>query len=231
MRLRAGRVRAALGYAARHPRVRSLLSLQAVALLFFTLSVPVEVIFAQQTLHLGPGGYGALVSAWGGGAIAGSAIYVRWRGLPGRQTIALGAGALGVGFIVMAAAPTFAVAMVGAAIAGIGNGSEAVAARTVLQEQVEEHWMTMIVSLNDSIAQFIPGAGILLGGAIASLAGARATLAVAGAGALVVTVVAWIVVQPTDEIQTDRPRFDLSSADLSDGDREDPLGAGRPHPG
>ena len=34
----------------------------------------------------------------------------------------------------MAVAPTLAVALVGAAIAGIGNGVEAVAARTALQE-------------------------------------------------------------------------------------------------
>jgi predicted MFS family arabinose efflux permease len=201
--------------------------------------VPVEVVLVQHSLHRGAGAYGALLAAWGGGAIVGSAIYVRWRGLPARQTIAVGAGALGIGFLVMALAPTLGVAIAGAAIGGIGNGSEAVAVRTVLQEQVEEHWMAMMMSLNDSIAQSIPGAGILLGGAIGALAGPRPALAVAGVGALAVTVVAWVMVPSAAERAPDRPaseqppRVDeeLPRDEGSDGDRERRLGAGRAHPG
>ena len=91
----------------------------------------------------------------------------------------------------MAVAPTLAVALVGAAVAGLGNGVEAVAARTTLQEQVEEAWMAMMMSLNESMLQAVPGAGILLGGAITALASPRLALAVAGAGALVIAGVAW----------------------------------------
>ena len=36
---------------------------------------------------------------------------------------------------------------------------ESVAVRTALQEQVEQGWMAMIMSLNDSILQAVPGAG------------------------------------------------------------------------
>ncbi len=107
----------------------------------------------------------------------------------------LGAVALGVGMSVMALAPTLAVAVVGAAVAGLGNGIEAVAMRTALQEQVEAHWMALIMSLNETIFQAVPGGGILLGGAIAALAGARVALGVAGAGALLVAAAAWIVLQ------------------------------------
>ena len=57
----------------------------------------------------------------------------------------------------MAAAPGLAVALVGAAIAGGGNGIEAVAARTTLQEQVEPSWMAMMMSLNESMYQAVPG--------------------------------------------------------------------------
>lgn len=53
--------------------------------------------------------------------------------------------------------------------------------------------MTMMMSLNESILQGVPGAGILLGGAITAIASARAALAVAGGGALVITVAAWVV--------------------------------------
>jgi MFS family permease len=234
-----GRVRAAFAYASRQPGVRLLLALQAIAVLFFTVSVPVEVVLVQHSLHRGAGAYGALLAAWGGGAVLGSMIYVRWRALPARQTIAVGAGALGIGFLVMALAPTLGIAIAGAAIGGIGNGSEAVAVRTVLQEQVAEHWMAMVMSLNDSIAQSVPGAGILLGGAIGALAGPRPALAVAGVGALAVTVVAWVMVRPameqgsgaSEQLHPAHVDGEPPPVEVSDRDRDRRLGAGRAHPG
>jgi MFS family permease len=192
----AGRLRAALVHAARRPAIRVLLGLQAVALVFFTISIPVEVVFAQHTLHAGAGGYGGLLAAWGGGAIAGSAIYARWRAWQPRAMISLGAGSLAVGFAVMAAAPNLVVALIGAAVGGCGNGVEAVAARTTLQEHVEERWMAMMMSLNESLFQAVPGIGIIVGGALAALAGPRVALGVAAGGAALVTLVAWVLLEP-----------------------------------
>jgi transmembrane secretion effector len=186
-----GRVRAALDYVRTRPPIRDLMLLQAIAVLFFTISVPVEVVFAQHSLHAGAAGYGALLSAWGAGAVVGAAVYVRWRGLPNRDLIVFGAGCLGVGFVVMAAAPTLAVAIVGAAIAGVGNGVESVAVRTALQEEVEDQWMALMMSLYEALFQSVPGAGIVIGGAITALGSPRAALAVAGAGSLAITVAAW----------------------------------------
>jgi Major Facilitator Superfamily len=200
-----GRLRAALAYAIDRPAIRALFSLQAAALLFFTISIPVEVVFAQHSLHAGAGGYGALLSVWGGGAIAGSAIYARWRSLPPRNLISLGAGSLGIGFVVMAAAPGLALALVGAVLAGCGNGIEAVAARTALQEYVEPNWMAMMMSLNESMFQAVPGGGILLGGTIASLASPRAALAVAGGGAFAITAFAWMVLTPDGVLRPPPP--------------------------
>ena len=141
-----------------------MLLLQAVGVLFFTISVPVEVVFAQHSLHAGAAGYGAMVSAWGAGAVAGAAIYARWRRRPSRELIAGGALSLGLGFMVMASAPTLAVAIVGAALGGVGNGLESVAARTALQEESEEQWMAMMMSLYEALFQSVPGAGMLIGG-------------------------------------------------------------------
>jgi predicted MFS family arabinose efflux permease len=192
----AGRLRAALEHARGEPVIRRLLGLEAAGILFFTISIPVEVVFAQHSLHAGAGGYGALLSAWGGGAIAGSAIYARWRALPSRELIALGTASLGVGFIVMALAPSLALAIVGAVIAGSGNGIQFVAVRTALQEAAPERLMALMVSLNESIFQAVPGAGILLGGAVASLAGPRAALATGAAGSLAVAVAIWVKLRP-----------------------------------
>jgi hypothetical protein len=213
----AGRLRAALAHARERPAIRALLGLQAAALLFFTISIPVEVVFAQHSLHTGLGGYGALLSAWGAGTVVGSGIYARWRSLSERVLISLGAGAIGVGFVVMAAAPTLALAIVGAAVAGCGNGVEAVAARTALQEHVEAQWMALMMSLNESMFQAVPGGGILLGGALAALASPRIALAVAGGGALVITAIAWLVLTPTGALRPAPPDAVLpaDSADSS----------------
>jgi predicted MFS family arabinose efflux permease len=192
----AGRLRAALAQVREQPQIGRLLRLEAAAFLFFTISIPVEVVFAEHSLHAGAGGYGALLSAWGAGAIAGSVIYARWRSLPSRELIAFGTASLGVGFTAMAVAPSLATAIVGAVIAGIGNGVQLVAVRTALQEAAPERWMALMVSLNESIFQAVPGAGILLGGAIASLAGPRAALGTGAAGSLAVAVAIWVKLRP-----------------------------------
>jgi predicted MFS family arabinose efflux permease len=185
-----------LAYARGQPSIRVLLTLQAAAWAFVTISIPVELVFAQRSLHAGAGGYAALLSVWGVGAVAGSAVYARWNRLPPRTLIAAGAAGFGVGFVAMAIAPSLAVAIAGAAVAGIGNGIEPVAARTALQERVEQHWMALMMSLSDSIYEAVPGVGILLGGAIVLVSGPREALAVAGAGGLAVTAAVWVVLRP-----------------------------------
>jgi MFS family permease len=200
-----GRLRAAVGLARSDAVIGRLLVLQAVALVFFSTSVPVEVVFAQHSLHAGAGGYGALLFAWGAGAIGGSAVYAYWRALPAWLLIALSSVAIGLGFLLMAVAPTLVVAAIGSAIGGLGNGIEAVVERTALQERVEQRWMAMMMSLNESIFQALPGAGILLGGGIAALAGPRAAFAVGGGGAVVVGVLAPLVLRATRDVPAPGP--------------------------
>jgi predicted MFS family arabinose efflux permease len=184
LRPSAGRLRSALAYARQTPMVRALLGLQAMSMLFVSIPIPVEVVLADHTLHGGAGGYGALLSAWGGGAVVGSVIYARWRARPARVLIALGGCCMGTGFIVMSIAPALVVAVVGAAVAGVGNGVMFVASRTALQEAVRGAWMALMMSLNESVIQGVPGAGIVIGGALAAAAGPRVALAVGGVGSL-----------------------------------------------
>jgi predicted MFS family arabinose efflux permease len=190
---RHGRLRAALAHVKSSDPLRVLISLQAMGMVFFTISIPVEVVFAQHTLGSGAGGYGALLSAWGAGAVAGSAVYAKWRRQSARLLIAGSGAALGCGLAVMAVAPSIAVAVLGAALGGASNGVEMVATRTALQERTEPGWMARVMGLNESLAQAAPGLGILLGGAIAAVSGARIALGVAAAGSFAFTAVAWLV--------------------------------------
>lgn len=190
-----GRVRAALDYAKQRPTLRALFALQVLGLAFFTISLPVEVVFAQRSLHAGAAGYGVLMSSWGVGAVAGSTVYMRWRALPLRELMAAGAGLLGVGFVVMSIAPDLGIAIGGAAIAGIGNGIEAVSARTAIQEAVQEEWMARMMSFNESLSTCAPGLGIVLGGAVTALTGPRIALATAGAGSFLVAALIWTILR------------------------------------
>jgi MFS family permease len=204
----AGRLRAALELARRRPAIRALLLVQAAGLVFFTISVPVEVVLVQKALHGGNTAYGALLSLWGGGAVAGSLLFARWRNVPPRVVMTLGAMALGVGFLVMGTAATLGVALVGAAVGGAGNGVEAVAQRTALQEQVTDEWMARVMSLNESVFQAIPGIGIVTGGVLTALTGPRAALIVGGIGALAVSGAIWAMLRPSVLEEPELPAAD-----------------------
>lgn len=197
-----GRLRRAVRYARVHPLIRTLMLLQAAMMLAATVAIPVEIVLADRTLGGGAGGYGALLSGWGAGAVVGSLIYTRWRATTERKLLAFGIGCLGAGFTVLAVAPVLAVAVIGAGCAGVGNGIAIVAARTALQEAVPAGSMALMMSLNEVIYQAVPGLGILVGGALAAAAGPRAALATAGVSSLVVAFAAWRTLGP--EVLPDR---------------------------
>jgi predicted MFS family arabinose efflux permease len=165
-----------------------LLIIQAIGLCVFTISIPVEVVYAQHTLHAGASGYGLLLGVWGGGAVAGSAVYARFRRRSPVLLITGSALALALGFAVMTVAPSLIVALCGAAVAGAGNSVEWVAWRTVIQERTPDRWMALMMSLADSMSMLAPGAGIAAGGLIAQLVSARGALGVAAAGSFLFAV-------------------------------------------
>lgn len=161
-----------------------LMGMQAFGLCIFTISIPVEVVYAQHTLNAGAGGYGLLLGVWGGGAVAGSVIYAPLRRRSAPLLIG-GAGlALGIGFGVMAVAPTLIVALIGAVIGGAGNAVEWAAWRVATQERTPERWMALMTSLTDSMAMLAPGVGIIVGGVLAEFASSRVAFGVAAGGCL-----------------------------------------------
>ncbi len=190
------RLRDALAYANRHRTLRALFVLQAVAIVFFTISMPVEVVYAQRSLHAGAAGYGGLMSSWGAGAVAGSTIFMRWRALPVRLLITAGAALLGLGFLILAVAPVLGIAVLGSGLAGVGNGIYMVSARTAMQETVEESWMALMMSFNESMSMLVPGLGIVIGGTVTALTSPRVAWATAAGGSLAVAAAVWIVLRP-----------------------------------
>ncbi len=214
-----GRLRGAIGHIREDRWLALLMLLQTVGLVCFTISVPVEVVFAAHTLHAGAGGYGALMSCWGAGAVAGSAAYARWRRRPAALLIAGSAVALGLGFAVLAVAPALWMALIGAGLGGAGNAVEYVAARTAVQERTPENWMTLVMSFSDSVSQLAPGIGIVIGGVVTTLAGPRVAFTAAAAGSILfaVTIVGLLRPAPGGARASDRAPSPPPGQDVATG--------------
>ena len=87
---------------ARSATLRRLLVAQGAAFVFFSAVIPVEVIYAKETLGAGDSGYGLMLASWGVGMVLGSLVFAAIRKaslayLLLFSTLAVGAGYLGHG--------------------------------------------------------------------------------------------------------------------------------------
>ena len=98
------RVRAGLRYARENRVARLLIGGQGIAVVFFTLIVPIEIVYAAETLHTDDLGYGVMLSSWGAGIVLGSLVFlsVRRRSvsiLVLSSTLAIGSAYLGMAVV------------------------------------------------------------------------------------------------------------------------------------
>jgi MFS family permease len=182
------RLRTGVAYVRAHRPVRLVLGAHAAALSCAAAATPVEVVYAKQSLHAGATGYGLLLAFWGIGTVLSSVALTRVRDVPATALIPLGAGATGVAFLIMAGAPVLAVGLAGCVVGGAGNGVYYVSVVQSLQDRIDDDMQARVMSLLESTTATAYGVGFLAGGTIAALAGARATLACAGAGVLLAAV-------------------------------------------
>jgi predicted MFS family arabinose efflux permease len=182
------RLRDGFSYARRNGPVRTLLTGQAIAMVLFTLIIPIEVIYARESLGTSDAGYGILLAAWGAGIVIGSVIYLR---VKSRSAFALVLGstlAIGVAYLGLAAAGTLGLACAISIVGGAGNGIQWIAVMTALQEQTPSSYQARISGMMESIGFAMPGIGYLIGGVIVALADPRAAYAIAGAGVVLLVV-------------------------------------------
>jgi MFS family permease len=184
------RVRDGLEYVRSHPTAGRLLIGEAVAIVFFTVTVPIEVVYAKESLDSGAVGFGLLVAAWGVGILVGSWVFARAKDQPAARLVLLSTAGVGAGYLVMAVAPTLAVACLGAVLGGTGNGIQWVSVMTALQESIGEQYQARAVGLLESAGAAVPGIGFLLGGVLTSLLDARVAYA-ASAGGVALIVAVW----------------------------------------
>jgi predicted MFS family arabinose efflux permease len=176
------RLRAGLAYIRRTARLRGLLLAESLAFVFFAAVLPVEVIYAKETLGAGDAGYGLLLASWGIGMVLGSLIFAATRRAPLPTLLFFSTLIVGAGYLGMAVAPTLTVACLAAGIGGTGNGVQWVAMVSAVQELTASNMQARVTSVLESAGAAMPGAGFLLGGAIAAELSPRVTFFVAAGG-------------------------------------------------
>ena len=184
------RLRRGLDYVRQRPALRRLLAAQAAAFIFFALVIPIEVVFAKETLDAGDSGYGALLASWGAGMVLGSLVFVRLRRVSLGALLAVSTAAIGAAYLGTAAAPSLLVACAASVVGGCGNGVQWIALVTAVQELTRATYQARVLAMLEALASAMPGVGFLCGGAIAAIFNPRASYAVAGAGVLAVLALA-----------------------------------------
>jgi predicted MFS family arabinose efflux permease len=193
---------AGMRFASTHGPVRLLLLGEAVALVLFTLVIPIEVIYAKESLETTSAGFGILLASWGGGIVVGSLIYLLVRRRSALGLILLSTAAIGVAYLGLATADTLLVACLASIVGGAGNGVQWIAVVTALQEATPPDYQARVVGLVESLGAAMPGVGYVLGGALVALGSPRTAYAVAGGGVLVLVLCALLL----------RPRLDRRAA-------------------
>ena len=183
--------------------------------------VPIEVIYAKESLGTTSAGYGVLLASWGAGIFVGSLVYLRVKNRSPWALVVASTLAVAVAYLGMAVAGSLLAACLISVVGGIGNGIQWIAVMTALQEQTDRDYQARITGLMESLGAAMPGVGFLLGGAIVALSSPRAAYAVAGAGLLVLLVGALPL----------RARLRRSASATGLGATRDPLSPTRSTPG
>jgi MFS family permease len=201
------RLREGLAYVAGRPVLKRLLGAQAVAFIFFAAVIPIEIVYAKETLDAGDSGYGILLASWGIGMVGGSLVFAAARKTSLPFLLLTSTIVIGAAYLAMAGATSLATACAAASIGGAGNGVQWVAIMSAIQGFTGSQYQARVVSLLESSGFAMPGIGFMLGGAMAYVLDPRASFVLAGAGVLAVTAVAVPLLRRTEwpEMRADAP--------------------------
>jgi predicted MFS family arabinose efflux permease len=184
------RLREGLAYVGRRVVLRRLLAAQAAALVFFAAVVPVEIVYAKETLGAGNSGYGVFLASWGIGMVAGSVMFAAARRISLQPLLLASTLAVGISYLAMSVAESLLFASLVAAVGGVGNGVQWVSIISAIQGETADDYQARVVGLLESLAAVMPGLGFAIGGVLTEILGPRASFLVAGAGIVVVAAVA-----------------------------------------
>jgi predicted MFS family arabinose efflux permease len=182
------RVRGGLRHVRTDRLARVLVGGEALALVFFTLIVPIEVVYAEETLQTDEAGYGVLLSAWGAGVVLGSVVFLAVRRWSAIALILLSTLAIAIAYLGMSVARELWLACAFSVVGGLGNGVQWVSVMTALQESTPQDLQARVAGVLESVASAMTGVGFLLGGVITALTTPPTAFAISGFGVVAVVV-------------------------------------------
>jgi len=177
------RLRKAWSHINEAPGLRALLLAEAVALLFFESAGPIEVAYANATLHVGARGFGLLLTTWGAGGILGSVVFARSVSRPLGAMLSAGALAIGLAYIGFSFAPSLALACPAALIGGVGNGLQWPSLISAVQRLTPPQLHGRMMGAVESLGALCLAGGLVLGGCLVALSSPRVAFLVVGVGA------------------------------------------------
>lgn len=160
--------------------LRRLLLTEIAALIFIQAAGPIEVTYAEATLHAGEFGYGLLVTSWGAGTVLASIFFARSVRRALGWMLSAGVFMLGAAFVGFSAAPSLALACVAALVGGIGNGLEWPSLISLVQQLTPQRLHGRLMGGVESIGALCLAIGLPLGGALVALSSARVAFLVLG---------------------------------------------------
>ncbi len=185
--------REGFAYVVRERWPRALMILTATFSVFGYPFMTMLPVYARNVLHVGAGGYGAVVASVGVGAAAG-ALFLAGFGRPRRQArVALGAaGLFGLVLAASALAPHVGSALALFTLCGLTMALHGIAANTLLQRDAPDHLRGRLMGFYSFAVLGLAPVGALQVGWISEHASVRVAFAIGGGVCtLMATVVTW----------------------------------------
>lgn len=187
----AHRERMAAGFAflRRHNVLRPVILAYAVTFIGIGVSIPAEIVVADE-FGAGYIGYAALFTLWGVGGLIGASAGNRLKHQPQKvKVIAAASLAIAGGLSAVSVAPVFAIALLGMAAGGVGEGLWDVTQTSLTQRVTPDGIRGRVFAASNAAMQASIAVGLLVSGAVTATIGASGAFAVAGAAAAAATVI------------------------------------------
>jgi MFS family permease len=187
-------VREGLTYIARDPLLRVLIGSIFAFVMFASLDNLAVVFLVRNVLGEGPFAYGAAMSAFGFGMIAGALGLVRrWSRVHPATVVLVSMLFTGAGNLLVGVSPTIGLVIVFMGLAGVGNGLILVGEDTLLQRHVPQRLLGRVTGAQAAAIFLATTLTYAAGGVFVDVTSPRTVLIVSGVAVFVVTALVWPV--------------------------------------
>jgi MFS family permease len=187
-------IREGFGYIWRDPLLRALIASMFAFIIFASLDNVAVVFLVRNVLGEGPFAYGAAMSAFGVGMIAGALGLVRrWSKVHPATIVLVSMLFTGAGNLLVGVSPVIGLVIVFMAVAGVGNGLILVGEDTLLQRHVPQRLLGRVVGAQAAAIFLGSTIAYALGGVLVDVTSPRAAMIGSGVAVFVVTALVWPV--------------------------------------